>query len=107
MTSSDSQSEVQVARPPVGFGFIAPLVASRAEILSTLLIDGLVVTVAAFARYGFLWLVHLVSPGEGNSAGPLLVLELILDFGILGTALVITLFDLGKRIKHAYREFAA
>jgi hypothetical protein len=106
MTSPDSPSAVQVVRAPAGYAFLGPLLASRAEILSTLLIDGVVVTVAAFARYGFLWMVHIVSPPEGNPPLPLLVLEWILDFGIVGTALVITVFDLCKRIRHAYREIS-
>lgn len=87
------------------YSFVQALVSSRAEILSTFLIDGTLVTLAAFARAFFLWLLGLLG-GETDS-GPIHVLELILDYGFLGTALTITAFDLMKRIRTAYRDFRA
>lgn len=101
---SDENSEAASRNPGAigAYSFIGPLIASRAEILSTFLLDGALVTLAALARWGFLWILHALGDASG---GPIRVLEFILDYGLLGTALIITGFDLAKRIKMAYTEF--
>jgi hypothetical protein len=79
---------------------------SRVELLSTFVIDGALLTGAALVRFGALWVLHQL--GDAESLGwPILVLEGILDFGIVGTAAIITAFDLIKRIRMSYRELLA
>lgn len=99
MTESPAPRNPEAVGP---YSFMRPLIASRVEILSTFLIDGVLVTLAALARWGFLWILHALGDPTG---GVLWVLELILDYGLLGTTLVITGFDLAKRIRIAYLEF--
>lgn len=101
--SAAPHGSVLVPQPHEPYGFVAPLVASRVEILSTLVIDAGLTVGAAFVRTAALWMLHRV--GDTSALGwPILVLEWILDFGLVGTAGVITLFDLLKRIRVSFRE---
>lgn len=87
------------------YAFLGPLIESRAELLVTFILDGALVAAAAFARSVFLWLLHAAT-GDDVS-GVVRVLEVILDWGLITTALVIAAFDLAKRVKTAYRDFRA
>jgi hypothetical protein len=90
-------------QPHGAYGFVAPLVASRVEILVTLLVDGALLVGSAFVRAGALFLIHLL--GDAAKLGwPILILELILDVGIVLTAMIITTFDIVKRIRLSYQD---
>lgn len=98
--------QVVTPQPHGAYAFVRPLMESRVELLSTFVIDGALLTGAALVRFGALWVLHQL--GDAESLGwPILVLEGILDFGIVGTAAIITAFDLIKRIRMSYRELLA
>lgn len=90
-------------QPHGAYSFVAPLVETRVEILLTLLVDGALLVGSAFVRAGALHLMHFL--GDAEKLGwPILILELILDVGIVLTALIITTFDLVKRIRLSYQD---
>lgn len=103
---ADAADGVVTVQPAGAYGFMEPLVSSRVELLLTLVIDGILLVLAVLARAGFMWILHLL-PDAVLAAWPIVILEFILDFGLVGTAGVITLFDLAKRIRNAYRDFNA
>lgn len=75
----------------------------RLELFLTLLLDGVMLVGAYFTSAGLAWVVARYHPG--NPHWSIRVLVLLLDVGIVGTALTVTVFDLAKRMKTAYRSF--
>lgn len=86
-------------RIPVG----PPLVSVRLEIVVTILLDGLILAVAIIVRGFLLWLIARLMPADHTWA--IHSLELVLDFGMLGSVLVFTVFDLAKRARNAIDAF--
>lgn len=81
-----------------------PLVRERIEVVLTILLDGLIVAVAILVRAFLLWLATALLP-TGGQTWAIQGLELVLDFGMLGMALVFTVFDIAKRAKNAVDTF--
>ena len=81
---------------------VAAIAASRAEIGATLVIDSLLIIVATIVRWASLWVFHqLASPDAGLT---IRALELVLNVGPVGTTVVLTVFDLGKRVKTGWHD---
>jgi hypothetical protein len=81
---------------------IAEIAETRAEIAATFVIDLMLIAVAIFVRWASLYLLHLLASPEPGKA--IQILELILNIGPVGTTAILTLFDLGKRIKNGWND---
>ena len=67
--------------------------------------DAVFIACMVVARGLLLQVFDVFLPSERSDTILLRVLEIVLDFGLIGTAIVVTVFDLAKRIKNAIAEF--
>jgi hypothetical protein len=75
----------------------------RADLAGTIILDAILLAIAVGARAGLLWITRRLSaPGEHDIV--IRLLEFVMDFGIIGTTVVIVIFDLAKRIKQALQD---
>lgn len=87
-------------------GGVRAVLEVRGELISTLLIDSLYVAAAIVSRALlmrlYLWLEPWVAPDGGGLM--MRILQVIIDFGIVGTTAVMVTFDLSKRVLAAWQE---
>lgn len=81
-------------------------VGSRLEVVYTILMDGLMIAVAIGVRAGILWLMRLLLPADEPSWA-IVIAEAVVDFGFVTTVLLLTVFDLLKRLFVGWRRFRA
>lgn len=77
----------------------------RTELIITGVMDAVFIACMVVARGLLLQVFDVFLPSERSDTILLRVLEIVLDFGLIGTAIVVTVFDLAKRIKNAIAEF--
>lgn len=84
-------------------------VSARVEIAATIILDGALLAVSLAVRALLLWVVAKLGPPPSGGHEPDLqdwavrAVEAVLNFGLVGTVLVVTVFDLTKRIRMGYR----
>lgn len=78
---------------------------ARIELLLTCFYDTVLLVGVVGVRNLGLWTMHVLTPAD-NSDWITLGLELVFDFGLLVTAIVIVVFDLLKRLRNAWRSLA-
>ena len=86
------------------------LALEKLELVATLILDSAIIAVAFLCRAALLALVLLLAPPENQrdiQNFAVVALELILEFGLVGTAVIHVSFDLAKRIRNSYRSFRA
>lgn len=93
--------------PDPAKGQIARTVWERVELITTGAMDALFIACMVVARGLLLRLFDYMIPGERSGTILLRVLEVVLDLGLVGSALAVTLFDLAKRVRNAFAEFRA
>lgn len=83
---------------------------TRVEIGATIVLDGSLLAVSLLVRACLLWLVHKLAPPSSPLAPDedlrdwaARIVEFILNFGLVGTVVIVTVFDLWKRIRQGYR----
>jgi glucan phosphoethanolaminetransferase (alkaline phosphatase superfamily) len=76
----------------------------RAEVAATVMIDGVLLLLVVGLRAILLWPLHWFGPAE-TMAWSVRLVEILLDFGLVGTVIVMTVFDFAKRMRNAYHSW--
>jgi hypothetical protein len=76
----------------------------RLEIIVTIVLDGAMIATAYLVQVGLLWLVERFTPSEDHPWA-IFALEVLLNFGLVGTVAIVVAFDLLKRIRNAFRSW--
>jgi hypothetical protein len=87
---------------------------TRVEIGATIVLDALLLGLSLLVRACLLWFVHKVAPMSSPLAPEedlrdwtANIVEFILNFGLVGTVVIVTVFDLWKRIRQGYRGLSS
>ena len=73
----------------------------RAEIALTLVIDGALILLAVLVRAALLWGLRWLTASD-SLEWSIRIVEWVLNFGIVGTVVIVTGFDLLKRVRNGY-----
>lgn len=77
-------------------GVIVKRALERADLATTIVFDAIVLIIVFIVRFCLLW-TYARFKAPGSSDVVVRILEFVMDFGIVGTATVIVVFDLLKR----------
>lgn len=89
---------------------MSKVVYTRVEIALTILLDGGLIGVSLLVRAGLLWLFGHLVPDTPSEASHELedwgvrLIEWVLNFGLVGTVVAVTIFDLLKRVRQGLRS---
>lgn len=82
-------------------------VMTRVELMVTAVLDTALIALMIVARGLLLRLFNWMLPPGSSGTILLKILEVVVDLALVASALAITVFDLGKRVRNAYRDFKA
>ena len=77
----------------------------RVELIATGGMDALFIASMVVARGLLLRLFDFMLPAGRSASVFLRLLEFVLDVGLVGSALAVTVFDLAKRVRNAFDDF--
>ena len=81
----------------------AGIVRPRMEFLLTMAMDSAMIAGSLIGRWVLLWVFHFMT--DAKNLSPFLdVLEFILNYGLVVSAVIMTGFDLAKRVRDGYRS---
>lgn len=84
--------------------FFADAIQPRLEIIATILMDSGVIVVALLVR-GVILKAYRYGVEGATVPWHLRALEIVLDYGIVATAIVLVVFDLSKRIRNGVKDY--
>lgn len=82
-------------------------VMQRVELMVTAVLDSSLIALMILARGLLLRLFNWMLPAGSSGTILLRVLEVVVDVALVASALIITSFDLAKRVRNAYEDFKA
>jgi hypothetical protein len=104
-TPPGSRVPVQLVSPEPEKDRIRRTVFDRTELIVTGVMDSLFVASMVVARGLLLRLFDWMLPVGRSETILLRVLEIVLDIGLVGAALAVTVFDLAKRVRNAIADY--
>jgi hypothetical protein len=104
-TPPGSRIPVQLVSPDPEKDRIRRTVFDRTELIVTGVMDSLFIACMVVARGLLLRLFDLMLPVGRTESILLRLLEFVLDVGLIGSALAVTVFDLAKRVRNAIEEY--
>ena len=104
-TPPGSRVPVQIVSPDPERQRLRRTVLDRTELIVTGVMDSLFIACMVIARGLLLRLFDLMLPAGRSETILLRLLEVILDVGLVGSAIAVTVFDLAKRVRNAIAEY--